>query len=94
MGTADREGSSAAVPIFDIRSMPRYQRQDAWQHAVVGTLGDDEDMSAGLSLDEIVQVSAIIEQVVRRPLTPSESARLKMAWAGRHGLAEIAESLD
>lgn len=49
------------------------------------------ERAAALTLDEIVAVAEIVEHVTRRPLSPSESARLKSAWGGCRGLVEIAE---
>lgn len=49
-----------------------------------------------IGLNEIVQLSQIVAGVVDRPLTPSESSRLKAAWmnARPRNLTSIAEHLD
>ncbi|ART74398.1 hypothetical protein BTO20_37920 (plasmid) [Mycobacterium dioxanotrophicus] len=37
-------------------------------------------MSAGLNLDDLVDLSHVIQQVVGRSLSPDESSRLKAAY--------------
>lgn len=49
-----------------------------------------------IGLNEIVELSQIVAGVIDRPLTPSESARLKAAWvtARPRNLTAIAQRLD